>query len=140
MGLDCGRPCLPPVLEVANRSGSWYDPGHSGEGYALEVLADMRALVYWFSFDGQGQRRWFFGTGEIEGNSLVFEEMLTTRGAAFGSAFDPEDVTLSPWGSLRLDLGCDEGTASFEPVEAGFPPGTLDLVHLTRLDGLHCDG
>jgi hypothetical protein len=140
MGLDCGKPLSSPVLEMSTRSGSWYDPGHSGEGYVLEVLADQRVLVYWFSFDGLGQRRWFFGVGEIDGTRLVFKDMFTTSGGIFGPAFDPGDVALYPWGSLQLDLDCNEGTAFFEPVEAGFPAGTLDLVRLTWLDGLKCDG
>jgi len=138
MGLECGETPASPAPEAATLSGSWYDPTHSGEGYVLEVLADQRALVYWFSFDSQGQRRWFFGTGEIFGESLQFNEMLTTNGAQFGPAFDPNDLELSHWGALQLDLGCDRGLATFEPTEPNFPAGTLDLVRLTRLEGLDC--
>jgi len=138
MGLECGGAEPPSVPEAAARSGSWYDPTHSGEGYVLEVLTDQRALVYWFSFDEQGRRRWFFGTGEFFGDSFVFNEMLTTSGALFGPAFDPDDVELSSWGTLQLELGCDQGSASFEPTEPGFPAGTLDLTRLTRLRGLDC--
>jgi hypothetical protein len=138
MGLECGDASPPAAPEAAAMSGSWYDPTHSGEGYVLEVLADQRALVYWFSFDTEGRRRWFFGTAEILGESLLFNDLLTTGGARFGPAFDPDDVTLSDWGTLRLDLGCDQGLATFEPGEPGFPPGTLNLTRLTGLDGLEC--
>jgi len=55
----------------------------------LEVLADLRALVYWFSFDGEGARRWFFGTGRIEGDRLVFDELFTTAGGVFGRTSIP---------------------------------------------------
>jgi len=109
-----------------------------GEGYVLEVLADMRALVYWFSFDGAGARRWFFGTGRIDGDRLVFDELFTTAGGVFGPGFDPDAVTVAPWGSLELDLTCAAGTARFAPTEAGFPAGTLGLVRLSRLGGLDC--
>jgi hypothetical protein len=120
-------------------SGSWYDPAHSGEGYVLEVLADLRALVYWFSFDAQGARRWFFGTGRIDGDRLVFDELFTTAGGVFGPDFDPDAVTVAPWGSLELDLTCSTGTAGFTPTEAGFPAGTLALVRLSLLGGLGCE-
>jgi hypothetical protein len=127
-----------PEVPAGRFSGSWYDPAHSGEGYVLEVLADMRALVYWFSFDSQGARRWFFGTALIDGDRLVFDELHTTAGGVFGPGFDPTAVTLAPWGSLELDLTCAAGTARFAPTEAGFPAGTLDLVRLTQLGDRDC--
>jgi len=42
-------------------------------------------------------------------------------GAVFGPGFEPEDVELSPWGSLQLELDCSEGAASSAPVEPGSP-------------------
>jgi hypothetical protein len=139
MGLDCGMQIGAPEVPAGRLSGSWYDPSHSGEGYVLEVLADMRTLVYWFSFDPEGARRWFFGTGLIDGDRLVFDELFTTTGGVFGPGFDPEAVTVAPWGSLELDLTCSAGTARFTPTEAGFPAGTLALVRLSRPGGLDCD-
>ena len=138
MGLDCGLPLGTPEIPAGRLSGSWYDPAHDGEGYVLEVLADRRVLVYWFSFDPEGARRWFFGTGEVIGESLVFDRMHTTGGPVFGADFDPGDLDVSDWGSLELELGCSSGTARFEPSEAGFPAGQLSLVRLSRLLGLEC--
>jgi hypothetical protein len=139
MGIDCGKIASPPVLEAMRLSGSWYDPSHSGEGYVLEVLADQRVLAYWFSFDMEGNRRWFFGTGEISGSKLIFEEMHTTIGGVFGPGFDPLAVEVKSWGSLELELDCASGTARFTPEEEGFPAGSLNLTRLTFLDGLKCD-
>lgn len=138
MGLDCGAETQSSAPE-GGLSGSWYDPGHNGEGYVLEVLADGRALVYWFSYDTEGKRRWFFGLGSMEDGKLAFPEMLTSSGARFGDAFDPGDVSRDPWGSLELDLQCSGGKAVFAPTELGFPAGELDLVRLTAIDGLECD-
>jgi hypothetical protein len=138
MGLDCGMQIGAPEVPAGRLSGSWYDPAHSGEGYAVEVLANLQALVYWFSFDGEGARRWFFGSGRIDGSRLVFDELFTTAGGVFGPGFDPEAVTVAPWGSLELDLTCTAGTAHFTPTEAGFPAGTLALVRLSRPGGLDC--
>jgi len=139
MGIDCGKLLLPPEVPEGRLSGSWFDPAHSGEGYVLEVLVDRRVLVYWFSFDSRGNRRWFFGTGEINDGKLLFEEMFTTHGGIFGPAFDPAKVEIRPWGSLDLNLDCASGTASFSPTEEGFPAGSLILTRLTSLDGLICE-
>lgn len=145
MGLACvGNsqlpviPDAPPLHEASRLSGSWFDPSHSGEGYVLQVLADGRALVYWFSYDATGKRRWFFGTAVINGATLVFDEMHTTSGGLFGDGFDPGTVEIRPWGSLELELACEGGMARFTPTEEGFPTGELELVRLTILDGLNC--
>jgi len=139
MGIECGRPSLPPEIEQGLLSGSWYDPSHSGEGYVLEVLADQRVLVYWFSYDPQGNHRWFYGEGEISDGKLVFSELSTTSGPGFGELFDPTKLQVFPWGSLELDLDCESGVARFTPGDAGFPAGTLNLTRLSLLDGLSCE-
>lgn len=140
---DSNPPVIPetiPVPDSALLSGSWYDPSHSGEGYVLQMLNNGQALVYWFSYDPEGNRRWFFGIGDMVEQRLIFNDMRTASGAMFGDGFDPEAVELAPWGSLELELGCDTGTARFQPAEEGFPAGELDLVRLTALDGLACPG
>jgi len=138
MGIDCGSTRLTPVLEEGLLSGSWYDPSHDGEGYNIEVLIDGRVVVYWFSYDPAGQRRWFFGLGDIIDGKLVFDDMLTSSGGLFGPDFNPETVEFKPWGRLELDLDCHQGTASYSSTEEGFGSGTLDLIRLTNIDQLNC--
>jgi hypothetical protein len=138
MGIECGRPSFPPEIEAGQLSGSWYDPSHDGEGFVLEVLTDRRVLVYWFSYDPQGNRRWFFGVGDVANGKLVFDQMYTSYGGIFGAEFDPDQVELETWGSLELELLCDSGVARFTPTESGFPSGTLNLSRLTYLQGLSC--
>lgn len=138
MGIDCGLPMMPPVREEALLSGSWYDPTHNGEGYNVEVLVDGQVVVYWFSYDPDGNRRWFFGKGEILDGKLVFDDMQTTSGGIFGPDFDPTTVDFKPWGTLELDLNCNNGTATYNSTEEGFGSGTLNVVRLTHIDQLGC--
>ncbi|MBT8069523.1 MAG: hypothetical protein KJO80_03735 [Gammaproteobacteria bacterium] len=138
MGVDCGIPQMPPVREEALLSGSWYDVSHAGEGYNVEVLIDGRAVVYWFSYDPEGKRRWFFGLGEVRDGKLVFDDMQTSSGGIFGPDFNPLTVDYAPWGSLELDLTCEGGTATYSSTEEGFGSGTLNLVRLTNIDQLPC--
>ena len=42
-------------------SGAWYDPGHSGEGWLLEILANGQAAMAGFTHDLQGRQAWFYG-------------------------------------------------------------------------------
>ena len=119
-------------------SGSWYDPSHDGEGYVLERLSTGGAIVYWFSYDPQGNRRWYFGSGDVVNNQLQFNNLLISRGPRFGATYNPADLQLSPWGSLTLNLGCDSGSASYNGTLPGFGSGILQLRRLTRLSGLAC--
>jgi len=141
MGAECveeAGQAKPPTPEIALLNGSWYDPTHNGEGYNLEILHDGRALVYWFSFDKQGNRRWFFGVGENRDGKLFFDDMLTTSGGIFGPEFDPDSVEVKSWGTLEMDLDCNSGTANYNGTEDGFGSGSFDLIRLTRLDGFEC--
>ena len=138
MGLDCETPLVATIREEAFLSGSWFDPTHAGEGYILEVLEDSRVVVYWFSYGPDGNRRWFFGLGEIREDKLVFDNMLTSSGGIFGPDFDPQTVETKPWGSLELNLTCEGGTATYSSIEEGFGSGTLNVTRLTNIDTLPC--
>ena len=141
MGAECvedAGQAKSPTPEIALLNGSWYDKTHNGEGYNLEILHDGRALVYWFSFDKQSNRRWFFGVGENRDGKLFFDDMLTTSGGIFGPDLDPDNLEIKSWGTLEMDLDCNSGTATYNGTEDGFGSGSLDLVRLTRIDGFEC--
>ncbi len=138
-GLGCGEdPGNPPVQDEARYSGSWFDPDRSGEGYVVQILVDNRALVYWFSYDPEGQRRWFYGTGTLQGGSWRFDEIYTTAGPVFGDGYNPDDFNLVPWGTLELDLSCEGGEARYTSTESGFGSGSVNIEQLTSLDGPAC--
>lgn len=137
-GLDCGLPRGEPVRQEAQFSGAWYDPSHDGEGFTLQVLSGDDVVVYWFSFDPEGARRWFFGLGKILDGRFVFEDLLTSSGGIFGPGFDPATVSFSRWGRLEIEPGCGGGTAHWTSVMPGFDDGSLELVQLTHPDGLGC--
>lgn len=138
MSLECGPASLAPEIPEGQYSGSWYDPTHNGEGFIVEVLDNAQVLAYWFSFDTEGNRRWFFNVGEIRDGVMVFDDFLTTAGARFGKAFDSADLEVLPWGRLELEIDCQQGEARFDISEEGFPSGTLSLLRLTTIDGLSC--
>ncbi len=124
---------VPQVQDAARLSGSWYDPTHDGEGFNIEVLDANRAVIYWFTFDPQGNRRWMFGIGEFRNGKLVVDDMLTTSGGVFGPDFDPATVVKTRWGSLELDIDCNGGTATYSSTEQGFGNGVLNIRKLTTI-------
>ena len=119
-------------------SGAWYDPSHNGEGYLLEVLDSQRAVVYWFTYDENGEQRWLTGNGQISGNTITFEQLFRPTGPVFGDNFDAADLVLNPSGSATFHFGtCDSGTVQYQIGES---EGELELIRLSGIAGLDCGG
>lgn len=134
-GLECGA-----GEQIAfPHTGSWYDRTHSGEGLVLEALPDNRALLFWFSYDGEGQPAWFYGTGVLEENIIQVDEMLQTRGGRFGPDFDPGDVEQLPWGSARVELDCNYGKLDYEAQLETYGANKQTLFRLTNPGDALCD-
>lgn len=136
---DLPCPSQPEIkgLSANAFAGHWYDPTHNGEGWLIEVLSESSALVYWFTFDDQGNQVWLVGTGTIDGNQLAVEQLTITRGTSFGSAFDPDTIELSDWGGLTFTLD-EEGNAAvaYQSLLPQFGAGNLNAVRLVRYAGL----
>ncbi len=120
-------------------SGSWYNPETDGQGWFIEVLTAESALVYWFTYDENGNQAWNLGVGFIDENRIVLPGALRGTGTDFGEAFDAEDVSLDPVLELVLEFDdCDGGEARYRTLE-GELEGRLPVVRLTRLLGKPCD-
>lgn len=136
-GTTCGN-------QASNQafSGAWYDPDRDGEGFVVEVLADGRAVVYWFTFrpgDSQHQA-WMMGVGRFEGQTLVVDQLVQPVGGQWGDNFDPADVMFRPWGSLTLEFtGDDAATVTWDSEVAGFGTGGYVVQRLSRLQFAECD-
>lgn len=123
------------AVDVA-ASGSWYDPARSGEGLVVEVDAQGVGVVAWFTYDGLGAQRWFFGQGQLIGTRLHIADLLWPVGGRFGAAFDPTAIERRRVGSLTLDFeSCSRLVAGYEVDGAS---GVLDLQRLTRPTEVDC--
>ena len=128
------------IQGLRNRSGAWFDPAHNGEGWNVEELPDGRSQVYWFTYDANGEQAWTVGTSPTSGASMTVAQNLRPVGTRFGSAFDANQITLTQWGQLDLQLtSCaGPGTVSWQSSDAAFGSGTLRPQPLTALAGAVC--
>jgi hypothetical protein len=142
MGTRCETPHGVAGREAAafaGESGSWFDPAHNGEGYALHWSTPEQAIVTWYSYDDQGRQYWMLGTGHRDGDGrILFSDVHATRGARFGTAFDPAHVERFAWGELTFQLQCGSGAVRYESVLPAFGEGILDLQRLTSLHEVGC--
>jgi uncharacterized protein (DUF1800 family) len=88
----------------AGLSGAWYAPALDGQGWMLEVLDASTALVYWFTYDGEGNQRWYVGVGQVEDRAIRVQRLDVATGGRFGPNYDPSAVERARWGSLTLRL------------------------------------
>lgn len=138
-----GQP--PPPAEDAKvvgpgHSAQWYMPARSGEGWALEILDEHTAHVYWFTYDESGNQRWLIGTGRIyrsdEGEWIEFPELHVTSGGKFGTAFDPDTVDIELVGQAQMWFSdCHQGRFSYD---AFGQQGAMAIERLTHTMGADC--
>ena len=121
-------------------TGSWYDPSHDGEGWLIEILPGDLAIVYWFSYDTNGNQAWWVGVGTVEGKTIRVDETEIPGGTVFGPNFDPDDLVRVPWGSMEFTFdSCTTGTMSYESKLSEYGSGTLNLERITTVAGLPCE-
>lgn len=139
MGYACGLPKPGiPVREEMEISGAWVNTNSGNHGLVIEVLRDSQIVAYWFGYDDDGKQRWFFGVGQIEGEELVFAEMYTTSGGIFGKPATAAPADLLPWGTMRLQMKCVDGSLSFDASTGGMGTGQFSLNRLTFIKGATC--
>ena len=128
-----------PIPESANvYSGFFGDASHDGEGFVIEVISSELAVIYWFTYDGDGRQRWFIALGALDETGITVSEWLTTSGAAFGSAYDADDVVYRATGSARFDFNdCNSIEVEFVVDDT---PGTQSLIRLTNVADYNCNG
>ena len=103
-----------PFVIEPGTSAAWFDTERNGEGFVLEILADDVAVMYWFTYDGEGRQDWYVAVGDVLGNRIVFPDLLRVSGGQFGPDFDPEKVVRTPVGSADFIFSsCDSGAMSW---------------------------
>lgn len=122
-------------------SGSWsFGAGRNGEGLLIEIVTvgGVRIIVvFWFTYDENGEQMWLFGAADVVGTGPIELDMFITGGPSFGPTYDPNLFATESWGTLILAFfDCLNGEASFDSVNFG--SGTYDMFRLTAITGLIC--
>jgi len=126
--------------------GSWFNPERDGEGLVLDFFGDSSApgvIAYFYTYDLEGNQLYLVGsTDQITPGTLdtVNIEMIKTRGAVFGSQFDPNAVERTVWGSLEIDfIDCGQAIVAWFPVIEGYEAGKSEVIRLADLpEGITC--
>ena len=129
---------LDAIENIAGISGAWFDPLHEGEGWLIQILSASEALVFWFTYNSDGNQMWLVGSAVITANTLVVDELQISEGAVFGANFNPDDVQLQTWGSMSMAfIDCNRAELAYQSINFG--SGTLAPIRLTSPVGVDCD-
>lgn len=124
---------------LRSRSGAWYVPERSGEGWLVEDLPGGQSLVYWFTYDPQGRQAWILGLGRREEQRIVIDDLRITRGTRFGTDFNAAAVERIPWGQLELRFNsCASAELSYASSLAEYGSASRNAQRLTTLAGAPC--
>jgi len=83
---------------------------------------------------------WMIGMGEFEGQTLIIDDLIQPTGGAWGENFDPDDVELEHWGTLRLEFHeQDGGHVYWDSVDADYGSGDHPIERLTRVRLAECE-
>lgn len=126
------------VLNASALTGLWYDPAGDGQGFSLSFNQSGTVAIAWYVYANTRQV-WLVGSGDVIGNRAVVQ-MFIAEGARFPPDFDPNDVELTPWGTITLDFrACDDIRVSWTSTLPGFSTGTLNAIPLIVAGGLTCE-
>ena len=129
-------PQAAPFLVEPGTSAIWFDVSHDGEGFIVEILEDNRVVMYWFTYDENGEQAWYIAVGEVRGNRMIFPEVIKTSGGVFGPDFDPTTVVSTVEGSaVFLMDACDHGTMVYQFAER---KGRFDVARISSVLGAQC--
>ncbi|MCB1607203.1 MAG: serine hydrolase [Xanthomonadales bacterium] len=113
----------------ARFNGSWFQPEFNGQGVNIEILeATGEALLYWYTYDDEGNHRWYLAQGPI----VEDHAELVVYQTSGGRFMRPDPIDVSPVGSAQLVFSsCNQGSLQFDLA------GRSGELALTRITG-HC--
>lgn len=126
-----------PAIGPAH-SGSWYNASQSGHGFSMEfglAAGEPTAVIYWYTYDDQGQPLFLLGQGTPAGNrvEVTFQSPV---GMVFG-AFDPGTVSREAGGRGVFEFD-DRHNGRFSYIPSAFTTsewghGAIDDLVIAKL-------
>ena len=128
---------IKPIPLMGAVTGSWYDPGTSGQGFVLHVVDDERTVISFYGYDNDGTPLWLTGVGDgvLETGKPMEISLEVASGGNFGN-FSPQQIQREPWGTLTITFNtCSKATAELSGLSAS---QTMEMIRLAAVEGLEC--
>lgn len=130
-----GTGCVAGERSDNHRSGLWYDPALTGEGFNV-IVAPNGVVVFYYGFDKDGNRLWMHSN--VIADILVqdVEVMGTMFRSGQGTFAVPVANALVNWGTITLKaISCSEIQITMETNEGQKVSAT---IRLAQVIGVNC--
>ncbi|MGJ8662764.1 MAG: choice-of-anchor B family protein [Marinicella sp.] len=139
-GVFIVKPQLEPVTQIEqHHSGLWYNADQTGHGLSIDILENNQIVIFWYTYDNDGNQLWLLGAGSYEGGQATLT-VTTTKNAFFPPGFVANDVETTDWGTFEISFnGCSEAEFKWFPnEEVDYTAGSMLMTHLAQNAGLAC--
>ncbi|MEX0914900.1 MAG: hypothetical protein WDZ60_03330 [Wenzhouxiangellaceae bacterium] len=133
------------ALEVTGSfTGWWGQPDHENQGLIVSVSRRLNgentAVIYWATYDDEGNPSWFFAQGGIQGNTIQ-ADLYQFDGVTFLQRDDPDNNPGEIVGEISVQFSdCREGDVSFDTPDVIVGTGGFRVARITNQPGTHCSG
>lgn len=114
--------------------GSWFNTAQSGHGFSVafgeNTNGEPVAVVYWYTYDDQGQPIFLLGTGNIA-DAVLTVQFESPVGMQYGQ-FDPASVVREDGGTARFEF-VDAQNATFSYTPSAFSSATWGHTAIENL-------
>ncbi len=117
-------------------SGVWQVAGVDNQALSLQIMPDDRVLLYG-NANNNGESLWVVAVGEYAENSIDFEDVYTTSGGQFGTAFNPAEVVRTRIGTAMISFNtCELGSLMFDLD--GIATDQMTINKIIEIPGNEC--
>ena len=81
----------PSSMTADMADGSWMVSGHNGEGVIIDITVDGKFVMYWYTYDGEGNQMWLAGVANESSEAHVHLTLNRYTGPIFGYDFNSDD-------------------------------------------------
>lgn len=118
-------------------SGTWNTAQATTQKVSIEILNDGRAVMF-ASVNNNGDNLWLLGVGEVVDNVIDFNEVYSTNGAKFGSAFNTNDVIKTNQGQAKITFSlCNQAILSYDLPN--LETNEVTIIKDLEIPGNECD-
>ena len=122
-------------------NGLYYVPGIANGHYvSVQRIHDNKdVLVFWDTFDRNGNQAWIFGVGTLTSDRHIHASMARTLGGVLQQGGPPTGAKASDWGTVDIDLtNCSAAQFSYQSDLPEFGSGQFPLTRLAFESAVNC--
>jgi len=119
-------------------NGLFFESTADGHYVQLQEVSPRRYVVWWSTFDKDGNAAWILATGKRTGTTIQADAFIS-QGGRLKKGGAPFGQQVEPWGSVEVEIkSCAGGTFRYDSTRPEFGSGEFKLDRLAFVHELGC--